>query len=128
MSDLQVLNEVVKHAKAFWIFTVLDVNQRANFGSLARDAQNDEFLAMANRCEFVTHLESDVVVADTNFKLLLSNNVLFRPVRVVFSDVGDKIVSQRRHLSAGGEWLLLCDLTRFHNAFELLHDERSNPH
>ena len=34
-----------------------------------------------------TNLKGDMVVSNTDFKLLLSNDVLFRPVRIIFPAV-----------------------------------------
>jgi len=74
---LQILHEIIEDTESFRVLTVLDIHQGPDFGSL----------------------ESDVVISNTDFKLLLANNVLFGPVCVVF----------------------LCDLAGLDDALKLLH-------
>ena len=42
--------------------------------------ESDEFLSEN------TYLERDMIIANPNFELLLPNYVLFRPIRIVFSE------------------------------------------
>ena len=61
---------------------------------------------MTIESERKTHLERNVVVANAYLELLLADDVLLRPVRVVF----------------------LGDLARLDDPPELLHDKRADPH
>ena len=72
------------------------------------------------------YLKGDVIVADTDLKLLLSNDVLFRPVGVIFPFCGcdgDQVYGRR-----DSAVYVLCYFTRLHNPLELLHDQWSYPH
>lgn len=49
----------------------------------------------------LSHFKSDVIVANANLELLLSNDVLFRPVRVIFPFCG----GDQSHTPDGVQWL-----------------------
>jgi len=61
---LDILNKVVEDTQAFWVLTFRHVHQRPNLRSL----------------------EGDVIIAQSNFKLLLAHNILLWPIRIVFLD------------------------------------------
>ena len=68
-------------------------------------AESGEKMANEEAC-LKAYLKRNVVVSNTNLKLLLADDVLLRPVRVVF----------------------LGDLARLDDPPELLHDKRADPH
>lgn len=81
MTDLQVLNKVVEDTEAFRVLTVLDVNKGADFGRLKNGV--DKCLRLDIE-DHITHLKSNVITTNTDFELLLADNVFLRPIRIVF--------------------------------------------
>ena len=67
-----------------------------------------------------------MIVPNTYFKLLLSNDVLLRPVRVVFPEMKRTVISP--HFRASAVQDSLCNFAGFHYTFELLNDEGPYPH
>ena len=86
ITDLEILYKVIENAQAFRILTVLDVHQRANFGSLTqRSSRRTSASTHASPEETESaDLKCYMVVPNTDLELLLPNNVLLGPVRVVF--------------------------------------------
>ena len=66
-----------------------------------------------------------MVVANTDFKLLFSYNVLLWPVRVVFPVKEESVFHFDVSRLEGG---VLGDFARLDDALELLHHKGSNPH
>ena len=72
------------------------------------------------------HLERYVVVSDTDLELLLADDVLLGPVRVVLPVRRTfSLASTQTTLSSNDS---LRDLARLDDALQLLHDGRPNPH
>ena len=70
----------------------------------------------------MAYLESDMLIPDADFKLLLPDNILLRPIRVIFP-VRCSAGVHCHHTSN-----VLRDLARLDDSLELLHHERSDPH
>jgi hypothetical protein len=75
------LYEIVKDTKPFGVLTILDINQGTYFRGLYKKSVS---VSGKKRSMEGTYLERDMVIANTDLELLLPNNVLFWPVRVVF--------------------------------------------
>jgi hypothetical protein len=58
----EILDKIVEDSESFWVFAVLDISQRANFGGF--------------KCNMIT--------ANSNFEFLLPHNILLWPIGVVF--------------------------------------------
>ena len=71
------------------------------------------------------YFKSNVIVANTDLELLLSNNVLFWPIRVILPLLWRRSVYARTALSVV---CALCDFARLYDPLELLHDQWTNPH
>lgn len=70
------------------------------------------------------YFKGDMIVANADLELLLANDVLFWPIRVIFPLCGgDQVYT--RYLSTV---YALCDFASLHNPFQFLHDQWSNPH
>ena len=103
-THLEILNQIVEHSEAFRVLTVLNVDERANLGSL----------------------ESDVVSANPNFQLLLPDDVFLGPILVIFPVKHRTEVSRYPTSSIFG--YSLRDLARLYDPLQLLHNQRTNPH
>lgn len=75
------MNEIVEDAKTFGVFAVLNVDEGADLSRL--DPQFVTWL-WATPIRMTTYLERDMVIPYPDFQLLLSDDVLFRPVLIVF--------------------------------------------
>ena len=84
-------------------------------------------MALTIESERKTHLERNVVVANAYLELLLADNVLLRPVCVVFPE---RHRSRDEICAWGKGWGedSLSNFARLDDALELLHDERAHPH
>jgi hypothetical protein len=78
---LQILDKIVEHPESLWILTVLYVNQRTNLCRLHESCE-DWVFEIFTRNE--ARLKSNMIVANTNFQLLLAHDVFLRPIGVVF--------------------------------------------
>ena len=120
-THFKILDKIIENAEAFRVLTVLDIDERSNFSSLCINPMSwwawDEFLSENN------YLERDMVIPNPNFELLLPNDVLFRPIRIVFPEK-KSWVSGPSFVVTG----LLRDLTSFYNTFEFFYNKRTNPH
>lgn len=91
-THLEVLYEVVKYPETVGILRVLYVGERADLGGLSDEAirkQNVDRI-LSSRQEVrqgkarQAHLERDVFIVDPHFQLLLSDDILLWPGRVIF--------------------------------------------
>lgn len=85
-THLEVLDEVVEHTETLRVLAVVDVGERSNLGGLRCQlwvAMCDS-LQRRRRASLVTHLERDVVLVYPDLELLTTDDVLLRPLRVVF--------------------------------------------
>jgi len=81
---LEVLYEVIENAKAFRIFAVLDVDQRADLcGLFTTTARQRSTVLYRGTSGILPYLKGDVIVTNADLELLLSNDVLFRPIRII---------------------------------------------
>ena len=93
-AHLQILDEIIENAKTFRIFAVLNVHQRTNLCGLRTSPVSSAINRpiLGNVC--YRYLKGDVIVPNADLELLLSYNVLFRPVGVIFPlylDDGDQV-------------------------------------
>jgi hypothetical protein len=78
-----------------------------------------------------TNLESDVIIADPDFQLLLPDDVFFGPIRVVLSlGLGAR---EREHQTCQkktqkAKSKILCDFARFYDPLEFFYDQWTDPH
>ena len=119
-SYLEILHEIVKYSKAFWVLAVLDVYQGADLCGLAK---KDVDQIIESRKGKARHLESDVIISNTYLQLLFSNDIFFGPICVVFSE---RLWTQWQ--CDEDTAYALCNFTGFYYPFELLHEQRANPH
>ncbi len=75
-----------------------------------------------------SHLKRDVVVSDADLELLLANDVLLGPVRVVFPEKRVASRSASKQKKSNRTRYSLCDLARLDDPLQLLHDQRADPH
>jgi hypothetical protein len=76
----QILHQVVEHAQALWVLTILYVHQRADLCSLKTKVSGRWGDGARRRAYF----ECDVVVSDADLQLLFADDVFLWPVCVVF--------------------------------------------
>lgn len=119
-THLDILYEIVEHAQTLWVLAVLHIDERADLCGLRSQSHRQQ--KSSTSCSSSTHLERNVVVPEPNFQLLLANNVLLRPVCVVFPTIRVRNTDEklRRRLQHA-----LDDFAHLDDALELLHHERS---
>jgi hypothetical protein len=77
-----------------------------------------------------TNLESDVIIADPDFQLLLPDDVFFGPIRVVLS-LGARErerASDMPKKTQKAKSKILCDFARFYDPLEFFYDQWTDPH
>lgn len=84
-THLEILNEIVEHPQSIRVLGILHVVEGSDFGSLTANERESPTLART-----ATHLERDVFIAEPDLELLLSDNVLSRPLRVVLPAIIDQ--------------------------------------
>ena len=76
---LQVLDKVVEYTQTLRVLTVRDVHERTNLGSLPGSCETGKKYDY----DQMAYLERDMLIPDPDFKLLLPDNILLRPIRVI---------------------------------------------
>jgi hypothetical protein len=131
---LQVLHQIVKHPQAFWVFTVLDVDQRTNFCRLKRERKGGESRQTLKapkgrggrkKNPLRAYFERDVIISDADLQLLLPDDIFLWPVCVVFPLMRRNVI--RVCPEMGGK-RILDDLALLDYALQLLYYKRADPH
>ena len=85
ITHFKILDKIIKNTEAFGVLTVLDIDKGANFGSLIKCTKPMSWWVYEFLSEN-TYLERNMIIANPNFELLLPNDILFRPIRIVFPE------------------------------------------
>lgn len=95
-THLEVLDEVIEDTETLCVLAVVDIGERANLGRLGCQLRLSPTSELEERVRsklgsptslgVVAHLERNVVLVYPDLELLTTDNVLLRPLRVVFPD------------------------------------------
>jgi len=129
------LHQVVKYPQAFWVFTVLDIDQRADFCRLEEDLINERKILPTQKKKGLlpvyTYFECDVIVSDADLQLLFTDDIFLWPVCVVFPLVGGEGKEGKAYVRLRGKEKkigVLDDLALLDDALQFLHHQRTDPH